>query len=151
MSKAVADIFLWRRHTPTCPQVRKGRKATKCNCPVWCDSFVDGKRRRESMGTRDWTRAEWKLSGSLTPKLADQAEDKALEEAVTGYLADCRARGLEPSTVVSYENTLDRLLCIVIRTIVLGLRCFGRPGDRISVPAGRVKLRRVMLRIAPQS
>jgi hypothetical protein len=33
------------------------------------------------MGTRDWTRAEWKLSGSRTPKLADQGEDKALEGA----------------------------------------------------------------------
>jgi len=83
------------------------------------------------MGTRDWTRAEWKLSGSLTPKLADQGEDKALEEAVTSYLADCRARGLEPSTVLSYENTLRSFVVHCGQN-----HCFGTAGVSVDLVTG---------------
>jgi hypothetical protein len=34
------DVFLFRRHAPKCPQFKKGRKGTKCNCPVWRDQCV---------------------------------------------------------------------------------------------------------------
>jgi integrase len=50
-------LTLWRRHELKCPHRRKGRAATKCACPIWCDGEVDGKRVRKSMKTRDWARA----------------------------------------------------------------------------------------------
>ena len=64
-SVLMPDVFLFRRHAPKCLQSKKGCKGTKCNCPVWRDHCVDGVRSRESMKTRDWTRAEWMLSSML--------------------------------------------------------------------------------------
>ena len=50
-------LSLWRRHESKCPYKGKGRVWTKCQCPVWCDGELDGKRVRKSMETRDWARA----------------------------------------------------------------------------------------------
>lgn len=107
-SRAAADLELWRRHTPDCPRAKHGRKATKCRCPVWCDGFIDGQRVRQPMKTRDWRRAEWKLSQMLTPEgQPENNRRKPLDEAVANYLADCEARGLEHSTIRSYRKTLE--------------------------------------------
>src|SRR6516165_1642679 len=104
----MADIGLYRRHTPECSQAKKGRKARKCQCPVWCDGYINGRRIRESMKTRDWRRAEWKVSRTLTPEAQLQkGNGKPLETAVASYLADCEARSLGASTILSYRNTLD--------------------------------------------
>src|ERR1700733_1017826 len=107
-SVVMPDIFLFRRHAPKCPQAKKGRKGTKCNCPVWRDHCVDGVRSRESMKTRDWTRAEWMLSSMIeAEKGIDPVQGKAIDEAVKDYLTDCKTRSLEPSTIRSYLNTLQ--------------------------------------------
>ena len=50
-------LSLWRRHEISCPHRSKGRVCIKCDCPIWCDGEVDGKRVRKSMDTRDWARA----------------------------------------------------------------------------------------------
>src|SRR5579859_1575386 len=50
-------LSLWRRHLKTCPHREMGRTYIKCACPIWCDGEVDGKRVRQSVGTRDWARA----------------------------------------------------------------------------------------------
>jgi hypothetical protein len=80
-------------------------------CPVWCDGYIDGKRIRESMKTRDWRRAEWKLSRMLMPEgQSEKTHGKPLEEAVASYLVDCEARGLEVSTIRNYRNTLEAFI-----------------------------------------
>ncbi len=107
-SVLMPDVFLFRRHAPKCPQSKKGRKGTKCNCPVWRDQCVNGVRSRESMKTRDWTRAEWMLSSMIeAEKVIDPVQGKAIDEAVKDYLTDCKTRSLEPSTIRSYLNTLQ--------------------------------------------
>ena len=50
-------LSLWRRHERKCPKRSKGRNWIKCQCPIWCDGDIDGKRVRQSMNTRDWARA----------------------------------------------------------------------------------------------
>jgi site-specific recombinase XerD len=50
-------LTLWRRHENDCPHGTKGRKWTKCSCPIHCDGEVNGQRVRKSMDTRDWARA----------------------------------------------------------------------------------------------
>jgi site-specific recombinase XerD len=50
-------LSLYRRHEADCPHKDKGRKYTKCSCPIHCDGEVDGQRVRKSMDTRDWARA----------------------------------------------------------------------------------------------
>ena len=50
-------LTLYRRHLMGCPHAEKGRGFIKCNCPIWCDGELNGKRYRKSLGTRDWGRA----------------------------------------------------------------------------------------------
>src|SRR5215472_10413848 len=50
-------LTLWRRHEADCAHRDKGRKWTKCSCPIHCDGEVNGQRVRKSMDTRDWARA----------------------------------------------------------------------------------------------
>ena len=44
MIKSGAMLTIWRRHTATCPHRHKGRDFLKCDCPLWADGYVDGKR-----------------------------------------------------------------------------------------------------------
>lgn len=69
-------LTLWRRHTKDCPHYDKdskkaaagfGRSYTKCVCPIWCDGTFGGRRRRESLDTRDWARAGRKLAALEDP------------------------------------------------------------------------------------
>jgi site-specific recombinase XerD len=60
-------LSLWRRHESKCPYARKGRACIKCDCPIWCDGEIDGKRIRQSMDTRDWARATRKLASIEDP------------------------------------------------------------------------------------
>src|SRR5947209_1870054 len=50
-------LGLWRRHESGCPHKAKGRAFAKCQCPIWCDGEIDGRRVRKSLNTRDWARA----------------------------------------------------------------------------------------------
>jgi hypothetical protein len=132
MSKALAGFLLGRRRTPICSQARKGRKATECNCPDLCDRFVGGVRTRESVNIRDWTRAEWKLSSTLMPKLADQGEAKALEDAIGDYLADCRAKALSLPPLSATRTPSNRSLSICDQN-----RCFGTAGISVDLAPSR--------------
>lgn len=54
-------LTIWRGHTANCPHRSKGRTFLKCNCPLWGDGAIDGKRVfRQSLGTRDMARARKK-------------------------------------------------------------------------------------------
>jgi len=55
-------LMLWRRHEAKCPHKKKGRTCLKCQCPIWCDGDIDGKRVRKSLETRDWARATRNLA-----------------------------------------------------------------------------------------
>ena len=61
-------LSLWRRHLKNCPHRKKGRKATKCSCPIWCDGELNGKRIRKSLDAQDWARATRKLAGIEDPQ-----------------------------------------------------------------------------------
>ncbi len=66
-------LTLYRRHLQKCPHAEKGAHYTKCNCPIWCDGELNGKRYRKSLGTRDWGRAGRRLAkleepGARQPK-----------------------------------------------------------------------------------
>jgi hypothetical protein len=44
MIKSQAMLTIWRRHTAECPHRDKGRNYLKCNCSIWADGYVNGKR-----------------------------------------------------------------------------------------------------------
>jgi len=100
-------LTIWRRHTKSCPHRAKGRNVLKCNCPLWADGYIDGKRTlRQSLGTRDMARARKK---AVTLESPDLQTFKPVNDAIVGFLAHCESEGLKRSTVHKYRNTLSHL------------------------------------------
>ena len=100
-------LTIWRRHTASCPHRKKGRSILKCNCPLWADGYLNGKRvLRQSLGTRDMARARKKAVALEAP---DAGVFKAVGEAVTAFLEHCESEGLAHSTIRKYRNALGKL------------------------------------------
>ena len=100
-------LTIWRRHTATCPNRDKGRNYLKCNCPIWADGYLKGKRTlRQSLKTRDMARARKKAAAL---EEADTRRLMPLGEAVKAFLDHCRGEGLQPSTITRYRNPLEKL------------------------------------------
>ena len=98
-------LTIWRRHTANCPHGHKGRAYLKCNCPLWADGYVNGKRTlRQSLGTRDMARARKRATALEDPEAPAHVPVKT---AVARFLEHCR--DLEESTRRKYKNTLTRL------------------------------------------
>jgi site-specific recombinase XerD len=100
-------LTIWRRHTKACPHRTRGRDVLKCNCPLWADGYIDGKRvLRQSLGTRDMARARKKAVALESP---DANIFKAVGDAVTAFIEHCESEALKYSTVRKYRNTLNHL------------------------------------------
>jgi site-specific recombinase XerD len=99
----MGDLKLWRRHLEGC--TFRSRTETECDCPIWCDGRIDGRRIRHAMGTQSWDRAKRKLARELEPGAPVQGVK--VKDAIGDYLEDCGIRGLSASTVASYRKTLD--------------------------------------------
>jgi integrase/recombinase XerC len=100
-------LTIWRRHTNTCPHRTKGRDVLKCNCPLWADGYIDGKRvLRQSLKTRDMARARKHAVALESP---DSQTFKPVTDAVDAFLEHCESEGLKFSTVRKYRNTLNHL------------------------------------------
>lgn len=100
-------LTIWRRHTPSCAHRAKGRDYLKCNCPIWADGYVDGKRvLRKSLGTRDMARARKKSVALESP---DNRVYKSLSDAINNFLGHCQSEGLTHATYRRYRNTLAKL------------------------------------------
>ncbi len=98
-------LTLYRRHLDTCPHAGEGRAYSKCQCPIYCDGMVAGKRVRQSMDTVNWQRA-----GRHAAELEGDAESgrprKRVAEATAAFLAD---RAAVPSTMRKYRRIMNRL------------------------------------------
>jgi integrase/recombinase XerC len=107
MIKSGAMLTIWRRHAATCPHSHRGRDFLKCNCPLWADGYVGGKRTlRQSLKTRDMARARKK---AVALEADDERVRKPVSEAVTAFLEHCKSEGLKDATVKKYRNPLNRL------------------------------------------
>jgi len=100
-----------RRHVSSCPHASKGWNYTLCNCPVWCDGKLGGRRCVRSLGTNDWDRALRRIQilekgGELAP---DSPSAPVLEKAAAAFLQECANRNLQSSTIASYRRTLEHL------------------------------------------
>ena len=51
------SLTLYRRHSRTCPHRPKGRRWTRCNCPVWAQGSLGGQWIKDTLNTRDWSAA----------------------------------------------------------------------------------------------
>ncbi len=56
-------LTIYRRHLPDCPHRAKGRRWTRCNCPIWVQGSRGGDYVRESMKLTAWGAAHEKVRG----------------------------------------------------------------------------------------
>src|SRR5579864_1539915 len=107
MIKSESMLTIWRRHTADCRHRDRGRSYLKCNCPLWADGYVDGKRTlRQSLGTRDMARARKRATYIEEP---GEVQQRTLEDAAATFEAHCVSDGLKDSTLRKYRNTLVHL------------------------------------------
>ena len=83
-------------HTVEVSTGQKGRKHRTCQCPISVEGSLRGApickaARHEIMGRRPGDVREWETLGAIT------GEAVTVEDAVTRYLADCKARNLKTS------------------------------------------------------
>jgi|SRR5579863_7054930 len=101
----MSAMHIWRRHTAKCPHRDKGREFRKCSCPLWADSYWDGRRAfRVSLKTRDMVRA---LKKAATLDQPDALVHVPVTKAVDAFMQHCA--DLEYSTRRKYKNTLNHL------------------------------------------
>lgn len=102
-------LHLYRRHTASCKYANVDRPSeyTKCSCPIWAYGFIEGREVRRAVKLRDWARAtkqveEWERTGELKRVMT-------LGDSIVAYLADCKRRELQESTISSYAKSLGHL------------------------------------------
>lgn len=95
-------MFAYRRHLPTCRYSTAGRRENhRCQCPVWCDGLLKGRRFNRSLRTADWTVAQSKLHGL---ERGEVPLDKPLSESISEWL---KALTVEPSTKEKYTRAIE--------------------------------------------
>ena len=97
------SLTLFRWHMADCQHRSKGRRWTRCNCPVWVQGSLGGRWVKQSMNTRSWTAAsadvhEWEASGEIGGSRR-KPETVTISDAVTKYLEDAEARHLAAVTI----------------------------------------------------
>jgi hypothetical protein len=98
-------LSLWRRHVEKCPHRAKGRLWTKCSCPIWVDGEVEGRRIRESTGTRDWARAG-RIAGKMEDSAVAGRVRKRIPEAIESFLLGCE---IKASSMRRYRRVMKNL------------------------------------------
>lgn len=97
-------LNIYRRHLKTCPHRSKGIDYIKCQCPIWCDGELNGRRYRKSLGTRDWSRG-----GRRAAKLEEPGarQPKPIIEAIKAFHDS--APNLAVATTKKYKRVLGYL------------------------------------------
>ena len=103
------SLTLYRRHSRTCPHHTKGRRWTRCNCPVWAQGSLGGRWIKDTLNTRDWSVAaatvhEWEAAREIG---ARKTEIPSIGEALQKYFDDAEARNLAKSTIRKRRELLE--------------------------------------------
>lgn len=103
-------LTIYRRHRKDCEHRDEGRKYRRCRCPIWTDGFLNSVELRESLGTRDWDKAqqkirEWEAEGLRTT----EPKEMSIEQAIQAFLLDAEARDLKESTLKKYGVLFKQL------------------------------------------
>ncbi len=78
-----AMLKLKRRHTPQCRHRHKGEDYLNCSCPLWAKGFLNDRRYRRSLKTRDLQRAAKRLAEIESP---DALPMKPIKEATSAFV-----------------------------------------------------------------
>lgn len=103
-------LTIYRRHLPDCPHRAKGRRWTRCNCPIWVQGSLGGDYVRESMKLTAWGAAQekvrgWEASGQVG---VIRNEIPTIKEAVGKHIADAEARNLKPESLKKIKDVIER-------------------------------------------
>jgi hypothetical protein len=105
-------LILFGGHKKSCKHKKKGRSHRTCQCPIWIDGTLGGKRVRKSLNMRDWksaneTMIRWEADG----KISDDSR-KTIEGAWADFLITADSRKLSAETVRKAQNArlLDDLM-----------------------------------------
>lgn len=100
-------LTLYRRHLKRCSKAAD-RFYKRCSCPMWVEGTATGEYIRRSLRTGSWERAvdlaraiEQAPEPGATPEREEQPV--TIEEAVTNYLADAKARELSEATLYKLD------------------------------------------------
>lgn len=101
-------LKIFRRHMTACQHRKKGRDYRHCQCPIWVDGTLEGKRVLESLKMRSWEEAakktlEWEANGRRVTKY------QTVADAWTVFNQDVQARRLSDSVLRKYK-LLGRLM-----------------------------------------
>jgi hypothetical protein len=87
-------LTIFRRHLAECKF--KTRKHKKCQCPIWAQGILDGRKIRKSLDLRNWEAAQklvrdWEANPNGGAVTVSDACDK--------FMADAKARNLSDGMI----------------------------------------------------
>src|SRR5215472_4357175 len=117
-------LTIYKRHRQECP--RRGtrgirveldsgkldlRQCERCRCVLWIYGELDGRKIRESLGTRDWERAKDIARGWIAERkpIREAPNGITIDDAAAKFIVDARARDLNETTVYKYRLLLRKL------------------------------------------
>ena len=105
-------LTIYRRHSRECPHSEKGRRWTRCSCPIWVQGSVGGECVRESLNMTVWGGAQekvrgWEASGQIG---VIRQDIPTIKEAVEKHLADAEGRNLKPESIKKVRDIVERRL-----------------------------------------
>lgn len=101
-------LNLWRRHEKSCKY--DSRDNLKCQCPVWIDWRIAGKRIQHSIGTRDWQVAQMRARQLEADGITrGNAAPTTIEQATKRFTEDAKSRGLRETSLYKYALLFKQL------------------------------------------
>jgi len=103
-------IFVYTRHIPDCDHTGD-IKYRRCRCPKWIDGYTNGKRVRQSAGTRSWEQAERKarlIEDAGDPSKVLTPAAMTITDAVGAYLGDEKSRNLSKETTKQSRTLFEK-------------------------------------------
>jgi len=103
-------LTIYRRHSTDCPHQGKGRRWTRCSCPIWVQGSLGGEYVRQSLNLTGWGAAQerirgWEASGQIG---VVRREVATIREAVEKHLEDAGGRNLKPESVKKIRDIIER-------------------------------------------
>lgn len=103
-------LTIYRRHSSECPHKSKGRRWSRCNCPIWVQGSLGGEYVRQSLNLTVWGAAQdrirgWESSGQVGVVRQDVP---TIREAVEKHLEDAEGRNLKPESVKKIRDIIER-------------------------------------------
>jgi integrase/recombinase XerD len=102
-------LTAYRRHLEACEHKEKGQAYTLCACPIWCYGSVNGASIRRSLQTTNAAKALRTIDQIERGDIEIERKVPDMATAAVEFVASCKDRHLEKSTLASYTRTLKTL------------------------------------------